>query len=691
MSLIARHKGSKPVASFKHSQNIESAQKPSPALSKNLIMLLLLVATLAVYGQVRTFDFVNYDDPDYVTDNSHVRNGLTKDGAAWAFTTTFAANWFPITWLSHMLDVQLFGLRSGWHHLVNVLLHALSTLLLFALLQRATGAPWKSAFVAFVFALHPLHVESVAWVAERKDVLSGLFWFLTLWAYLNYIERPTAVRYVSMFLLFCCGLMSKQMIVTLPLAALLLDVWPLRRFQADPRRVILEKIPLFCVAAAASVATYLVQQHGGAISSLDELPFTLRIENSLISYLAYLAKLVWPTNLAMFYPYPATLPLWKAVAAALALAGVTALALVSISRRPYLAVGWLWYLITLGPVIGIVQIGLQSRADRYTYVPMIGISIMLAWGLPDFLQRVPYRKPFLAALSTTACCAWLTVTWFTVQYWRDSVGLFRHAIQVTEGNYVAHNNLGVALRREGRIEEAVANFKEALRIKPQNGDAQNNIGEALLAQGKVDEATPHIMEALRLQPDSAEAHVNLGAALSKRGQFEEAEKQYRIALRHNPASAEAHCGLGVCLTEEGQLEKALPELQEAIELKSEYADAHYNLGRVLGLLGRTEDAMAQFSEAIRLDPASAEAHFNLGAALVAQDRLIESLEEFQAAIRINPGYLNARFNLGAALASLSRYDEAIAQFSEVLHLKPDWSEARQNLEMCINLRAQSKR
>jgi tetratricopeptide (TPR) repeat protein len=658
---------------------------------KTLIPLYLLVATLAVYSQVRTFDFVNYDDPDYVTDNSHVRNGLTKDGAEWAFTTTFAANWFPITWLSHMLDVQLFGLQSGRHHLVNVLLHTLSTLLLFALLERMTAAPWKSAFVAFVFALHPLHVESVAWVAERKDVLNGLFWFLTLWAYLNYVKRPAAVRYVSMFLLFCCGLMSKQMVVTLPLAALLLDIWPLRRFQTDPRRVIFEKIPLFCVAAAASVATYLVQKGGGTISSLDELPFTLRIENALISYLTYLTKLFWPANLAVFYPYPAALPVWKAVAAGLALAGVTAVVFIWIPRRPYLAVGWLWYLITLGPVIGIVQIGLQSHADRYTYVPMIGISIMLAWGAPDLLQRVGYGKPLLAALSTATCCAWLIVTWFTVGHWRDSATLTQHAIRVTERNYVAYNNLGVVLRREGRIEEAIASFNEAIDIKPQNGDAQNNLGEALLAQGKVDEATPHIMEALRLQPNSPETHVNMGAALSKGGAFEKAEAQYSIALRYNPSSAEAHCGLGVCHTEQGQLEKAVPELEEAIRLKSEYADAHYNLGRVLGLLGRTEDAKAQFAEAIRLDPENAEAHFNLGAALVAQDRLSESVEEFQAAIRINPGYLKARFNLGAALASLSRYDEAIAQFSEILRLKPDWSEARQNLQTCINLRADSKR
>ncbi|MGA2262028.1 MAG: tetratricopeptide repeat protein [Acidobacteriota bacterium] len=666
----------------------EPARKPIAAV---WICFVLLITIFAVYSQVRTFDFVNYDDPDYVTDNPHVRNGLTADGAAWAFTTTFAANWFPITWLSHMLDVQFFGLQSGWHHLINVLIHALSTVLLFALLKRMTGALWSSAFVAFVFGLHPLHVESVAWIAERKDALCGLFWLLTLWAYVKYIDRPGTFRYASMLLMFCCGLMSKPMIITLPLVALLLDVWPLRRFQARALRAILEKLPLLSLAVAVSFVAYLVQKHGGAISSLDELPLTLRLQNALISYLAYIAKFFWPTNLAMFYPYPAELTMWKAVAAGLALAGITAVVLFSISRRPYLAVGWLWYLITLAPVIGIVQIGLQSRADRYTYVPMIGISIMLAWGLPDALQRLAYQEHVVGALAAIACSGWLIVTWFDIQHWRNSISLSQHALQVTNGNYIAYNNLGVALRRQGGISSAIANFQEALKIKPRNGDAENNLGEALLAQGKVDEATAHILEALRLQPNSPEAHINLGAALCKRGRFEDAETQYRLALRYQPASAEAHCGLGVALIEKGQFQKALPELWQAVSIKPEYADAHYNLGRVLGLIGRTDEAKAQFSETIRLDPGNAEAHYNLGTALAAQGHLTESLDEFQAAIRIRPSYLNARFNLGSALASLGRYDEAITQFSEVLRHRPDWPELRQNLDACLNLRAKSKR
>ena len=655
------------------------------------ICFLLLIAVLSVYSQVRTYDFVNYDDPDYVTDNPHVRGGLTAAGAIWALTATSSANWFPITRLSHMLDVQLFGLQSGWHHLTSVLIHALSTVLLFMLLSRITGALWGSAFVAFVFGLHPLHVESVAWIAERKDVLCGLFWVLTLWAYIKYVNRSSASRYAWLLLLFCCGLMSKQMIVTLPLVALLLDVWPLSRLRTHPRRVILEKLPLFGLALAASIVAFLAQQHGGTISTLNEFPLTLRIQNALLSYLTYLAKLFWPSRLAVFYPYPAGLSMWKAVVAGLALAIITALVLWMTSRRPYLAVGWLWYLITLGPVIGIVQIGLQSRADRYTYVPMIGISIMLAWGLPDVLQKLRHRKRIVGAIAALACSGWLIVTWFDIQHWRTSISLNQNAIRVTQDNFVAYNNLGVAFRTEGHLNEAITNFREALRVKPQFGEAENHLGEALLAEGKIEEATPHIIEGLRLKPNSPEGHINMGAVLSDRGQFEDAEAHYRRALLYLPAAAEAHYGVGVCLTEEGRLPEALEELLQAVGIKPELADAHNQLGRVLGLMGRIDEAKRQFSEAIRLDPEYAEAHYNLGTALAGEGYLTESLVELKTAIRIQPNYNSARFNLGSALARLGRYDEAIAEFSEVLRQKLDWPDIHQNLDACLTLRAETRK
>jgi protein O-mannosyl-transferase len=503
------------------------------------ICLLLLAAIAAVYGQVRHFEFVNYDDPGYVA-NSHVHQGITQDNLVWAFTSTEDANWFPLTRISHLLDFQLFGTKSGMQHLTNVILHACSVLLLFLLFKRMTGALWPSAFVAFVFALHPLHIESVAWVAERKDVLSTLFLFLALWAYLNYVERPAIGRYLLVVLLFCAGIMCKPMVVTLPFLALLLDAWPLRRFS---RKALLEKLPLFAISIAAAIATYLVQQQGGAVAPSSEIPFALRAENALVSYAAYIVQFIWPANLAVFYPYAAGTALWRPIGAAIVLAGVTALAVRNFRPRPYLAIGWLWYLGTLVPVIGLIQVGLQSRADRYTYVPLIGISIMLAWGCADLCARWPVGNPAFAILGVLVCSAWSYATWVNLANWRDSVSLFQHAVRETSENYVAYNNLGAALRERGQTVEAMADFEEALRIRPRYPEAQNNLGDALLGQGKTDEAAPHIQNALRLDPAFPEAHVNWATVLNKRGQYAEGAAEYRVALQLRPDNAQAHSGL----------------------------------------------------------------------------------------------------------------------------------------------------
>jgi len=536
-------------------------------------------------------------------------------------TSAQGANWFPLTRLSHILDYQLFGLESGYHHLTSVLLHALSTLLLFGLLRGMAGARWRSAFVAGVFALHPLHIESVAWVAERKDVLSGLFWFATLWAYVKYTERPSRGRYLLVLAGFACGLMSKQMIVTLPLVALLLDFWPLKRMDASPtwarlRPLLFEKAPLLALSLGASVVTYVVQQRGGAVSSLDEIPVGMRIGNAVISYATYLAQLVWPANLSVFYPYPRTFSVWRMVASIALLSAIT-VAVWKVRRRRFLVVGWLWYLITLVPVIGLVQVGLQSHADRYTYIPLIGISIAVAWGVNEVLERGASHRMLLAALGVMVCVGCATVTWLDLSYWTDSVSLFRHAIAVTPDNYIAYNNLGAALN-DGQPAEAIANFQAALRLKPAFANAESNFGEALLTEGNPGEAVPHLERALKLQPDLVEAHTNLGSALIKLGQADAAVAQYREALRLQPDSPEAHGGLGVVLNEKGQSQDALAELREAVRLKPEYADAHYNLGRVLGLLGRTDEAIAEFRETIRLKPKDAAAHFNLGTALASK-------------------------------------------------------------------------
>jgi len=646
------------------------------------ICVFLLAAIFAVYGQVRNFKFINYDDPDYVA-NPHVRHGLTSDNLIWAFTSTDNANWFPLTRISHLLDFQLFDANSGPQHLTNVLLHAISALLLFCLFRRMTGSRWPSAFVAFVFALHPLHIESVAWIAERKDVLSTLFLFLTLWAYLNYVRRPGIGRYLVVALLFCAGIMSKPMVVTFPFLALLLDVWPLRRFS---RKVIWEKLPLFGIAVAASVVTYLVQRQGGAVASLNEISFALRAENALVSYVIYIRQFLWPANLAVFYPYRAGTSPWPIIGAVALLASVTVLSVRNFSRRPYLAAGWFWYLGALVPVIGLIQAGIQSRADRYTYVPLIGTSIMLAWGFAELAARRPAGKRAIAALGVLACSAWCYWTWLNLGNWRDSASLFRHAIEVTSNNYLAYNNLGAALRQRGKTAEAMSDFQQAILIRPHYAEAQNNLGEALLTQGKIDEAAPHLLEALRGEPDSPEAHVNWGTILNKRGLHDEAAAEYRIALQLQPDNAEAHCGLGVALLDLNQYQQAQPELAGAIAINPDYADAHYNLGVLYGLLGRTDEAIGEFAATIRLQPDNPEAHFNLGTAFASEDRLSQAIPEFQTAVRLSPGYINARFNLGSALASLGRFDEAIGQFKEVLRLKPDFAEARSNLERCIALK-----
>jgi protein O-mannosyl-transferase len=637
------------------------------------ICLGLIAAAAAVYAPVAQFDFVNYDDPDYITANAHVCEGLTAKSLAWAFTSTEHANWFPLTRISEIADVQMFGMWAGGHHLVNVILHAASALAWFAVIKRITGARWPAAFIALIFAIHPLHIESVAWIAERKDVLSGLFWALTLWAYLKYADRPGAARYATVLALFVCGLMSKPMIVTLPVVLLLIDYW---RERPITRRVLIEKIPLLALAAGSSVITYIVQQRGGAV--VDQIPLSLRLGNACVSCVVYLVKFVWPSNLAVFYPYPASIPIGLALAAGAALLGITALALRRGTPR-YLTVGWLWYVITLAPVIGLVQVGVQARADRYTYVPLIGISIIVAFGVAQLPKRVA------VACAIPASLAWAISAAVNIQPWRDSIHLFEHAIESTDRNYVAYEGLGNALRDAGRGAEAIAAFERAIEIKPGFAEGQNNLGQALLTQGRIDDATPHILEAVRLEPKSAEARVNFGSALRARGMLDQAEAQYRAAVAIDSENAGARRGLATVLGERGKTAEAIEQFKESLRLKPDDADTHYNLGRLLAQLNRMPEATAQFAEAARLQPGSAEAHYNLGNTYAAAGDFQKAASEFQAAVRFNPGYAHAHFNLASALANLERYREAAAEFDAVIKLQPDFPDARRNRDACLQL------
>jgi len=561
---------------------------------------ILFLATFAVYFQVGGHDFILYDDPDYVTGNAHVRGGLTLQGIAWAFTSGHAGNWFPLTWVSHMTDCQIFGVASGAHHLINVLFHALAAMLLFAVLNRMTGAVWRSAFVAFLFSLHPLRVESVAWLAERKDVLSAFLWFLTIWAYLGYVQRPGRGRGLLVAAVFSLGLMAKSMVVTLPIVLLLLDVWPLKRIEAGqlvpgwrrragagtggktpPGRLLLEKVPLLALSLGVAVITYFAHRGSQAVMSLEMLPLPRRLGNALVSAVAYAGDMLWPARLALLYPFPPKIPLWQPVAAGLALLAVSVLVLRSIRRRPYLAVGWFWYLVTLIPVIGLVQVGSQARADRYTYIPSVGLSIALAWGAAEAAHGRPRLRKAMAAAAVAICLACAALTWRQIGFWQDTISVFRRSLSVTSGNYLAYNIMGMALHDQGRNQEAIANYREALKIDPGFEDAQVNLSQSLLEQGRTAEALAHAAAAARLDPGDEESQYNLGTGLAEQGRFEE----------------------------------AVEALQVAVRLKPDHAEAHFNLGSALASLGRLDEAIAQFNEALRIDPELEGVRENLAAAM----------------------------------------------------------------------------
>lgn len=573
--------------------------------TRYLIILLLIVATLAVYWRTGDNGFVNYDDNRYVTANPHVLTGLALDNVRWAFTATAASNWHPLTWLSHMADCQLYGLNPRGHHLMSVLFHIANTVLLFLVLGRMTGALWRSAFVAALFALHPLHVESVAWVAERKDVLSTLFFMVTLLAYARYVERPGPARYLPVLCSFALGLMAKPMLVTLPFVLLLLDWWPLGRFSATgpgipdrpdetaplaqtgarsaAGRLVLEKVPLLLLSVASAIVTVYAQKSGEALASTEVVPLGLRISNALVAYAAYIGKMVWPGNLAIIYPLPAQVPSWEAAGAVLLLGGVSVIVFRRMRRSPFLLVGWLWFLGTLVPVIGLVQVGIQAMADRYTYIPFIGLFIMIAWGVPQLLEGWRHRRIALAAAAVVIVVLFSVATWRQTGYWKDSRALFTHAIDHTTGNYMAHLNLGTALAEQGNLAEAEKHYREALRINPNLAMAYFNLGNTLMAQGRSAESVGCYLEAVRIAPNYVNAHYNLGVAFSGLGMNREAVTAYAEALRIRPDFAKARTGLGIALAREG----------------------------------RFEEAASQFSEALRLNPADAEARKNLDLALTA--------------------------------------------------------------------------
>jgi tetratricopeptide (TPR) repeat protein len=685
-----------------------------PGLPVWLMAGLLVLVTMALYWPATRCDFVGVDDTNFVTENPHVQRGLDWEGVRWAFCNTEqAAYWGPLVWLSHMLAWEVFGRNVWGHHLINVLLHATNTALVFLVFRRLTRARWQSLMVAALFGLHPLRVESVVWVAERKDVLSGFFGLLALLAYTRYAkerrrsaecsirgspainyQRSTFFYLLGLFL-FALGLLSKPMLVTWPFVMLLLDYWPLGRLEPSPPnsrfsallRLVTEKIPFFALAAAASILTFVVQQHVGTLPTVESMPLGARVENVLISYSRYLGKIFWPTELAVFYPLPEKWPLRIVLLAGGLILGTSGLFWVQRRRFPDLLTGWLWYCGTLIPVIGLVQAGNQAMADRYTYLPSLGVLGFAVWGAYGLTGGWRHQVMALSVAGCGASVLCVALTRQQIDYWKDSETLFRHALAVTEQNFLARNNLGVVLDHQGQSDEAIRQFQEALRLRPDYAVAHYNLGAALVKKGKREEAIGQFQEALRLKPDYADAHYNLGTVFYQQGRTDQAIRQFQEAIRLRPDHALAHNNLGYALCDQGQSDEAIRQYQEALRLKPGYAESHYNLGTTFYRQGRVGEAISQYQEAIRLKPDYAEAHNNLGTAFYQQRRVGDAIHQYQEALRLKPDYAEAHSNLGIALGMNGQIDQAIRHFAEALRLKPDYADARKNLDVMLATRA----
>jgi protein O-mannosyl-transferase len=620
------------------------------------LCILLAMAVFLIFGRTHGYGFVGFDDDDYFSSNDHVKAGLTWNGIRWAFETGYASNWHPLTWLSLMLDAQLFGTGPAGPHLTNVLLHAANTVLLFLLSRRLTGALWSSAFVAVVFAIHPLRVESVAWVSERKDVLSGFFFMLTLGAYARYVEKSKAqdsksrIFYGLSLLFFALGLMSKPMLVTLPFVLLLLDYWPFNRFNpATLKRLLVEKLPFFLLSAASCLATVLVQRE--AIKPIIVLPLALRLGNALVSYATYLTQMIWPENLAAYYPYHFDTPAWQTMGAGALLFSITLAAFLTARKFPYFLVGWLWYLGMLVPAIGLVQVGGQAHADRYTYLPQIGLYIGIAWAIKDLTLSWRYRRQILATMASVIIGALMVCTWRQTSYWRTDESLWERAIACTSGNYTAHINLGYVLAAQGRTAEAIEHYQQAIKFYPGYAQAYINLGVIFLNEGRLDEAGENFQRALEINPDSAEAHNNMGILLAKQGRTAEAIEHYQKAIELDPDRAEIYNNLGNLLATQGRTAEAIAQFQKALEVAPDNAKVHYNLANVLTAQGRVDEAIEHYQRALEQMPDSTHAHYQLGVLLQSRGEFAASVAQFQKVLELEPKHVAAQNNLAWLLAT----------------------------------------
>jgi tetratricopeptide (TPR) repeat protein len=672
------------------------------------VCYLLITVTLIVFLPVLQNGFVALDDQVYVAENPCVQMGITIKSITWALVTTYAGFWHPLTWLSLIVDAQLYGLNPAGFHLTNLLLHIANSLLVFFVFRRMTGALWRSAFVAALFALHPLHVESVAWVAERKDVLSTLFWMLTIWFYIRYVENPCTKRYFLVIVFFILGLMAKSMLVTLPFVLLLLDYWPLNRLQTfqkindaniktypdsnnikneivgakkiSIKLLIVEKLPLLFFSVIASGITVFAQGQFGALDTMEYASFPVRIGNALISYIKYLFKTFWPENLVIFYPLNLSLSVWEVVLTVLVLVSITILFMYTIKRKPYCAVGWFWYIGTLVPVIGVIPVGVFSMADRYTYVPLIGIFVIIAWGVPDMLSQYSYRKPLLTLMALSVLICLSLATRVQISYWRNSFALYTHALDATKDNIAVHYFMGNLYFKQGIFEQAADQFRKALQIYPDFIDGRQRLGMTLSSLGRQDEAMEIFNKILKSNPYDIDARVALATAFIRKGNHDEGIKQYRCVIRINPNDATGYYNLAHALTLKGNIDDAVTTYQRAIQLKPDYTEAYNNLGVLLLKLHRAREAIFYFQKVLETNPEHAGAFYNIGVALLEEGSIREAIKRFKKALEIQPEFASAHYRLGQAFLKEENVQFAVYHFREALRINPDYKDAQSSLE-----------
>ncbi len=670
-----------PPAAVRPSLGASPGGHPHTRLVLATVCVGLVVACIAIYGQTISHGFVNYDDDLYVTDNADVQTGLTLKSVGWAFVTEKALYFHPLTWMSLMLDHDLYGMHAGGYHVTNLILHAASSVLLFLALRLLTGAFWPSAAVAALFAVHPLNVESVAWVAERKGVLSAFFWMLALGAYGRYARRGGVLRYAAVAAAFLGGLMSKPMVLTLPCALLLLDCWPLGRVSlTEPwgvmarkaARLALEKIPLFLLTALSALSTFVMQARGHNIDVAGKVSLATRYANAMVVYVLYILKTLWPSGLAAFYPYPASRPLWQAGGAALTLAAISLLCLSQARRRPYLIVGWLWYLGTLAPVIGLVRIGDFSHADRYTYLPSLGLYFMAVWGIADLVAAWKPPKRAVAAAAGAALAALALCSGIQTGHWHDSKALFSHAVNVGQESYLAHNNLGVFAIGEEHYDEARASLVKALDLNPTYVPALGNLSKCALDQGFNDEAKTYLKKELELRPDSVKALNSLGKIAAEQGHPEEARTYLIKALSLDPKDVEVLYNLGVVARDEKRYDEAKVYLNKALDLDPGYFKALNNLGVTAMEQGHRDEAVTCFKRVLELNPDHANALSNLGKLAMDDKRLDEAATYLKKALDLDPKCIPARHNLGLCLLNQGQYEEAQTQFRKALEINPQY-------------------